>query len=148
MAEAGSKRGPGSRPLERLLLGKPVTPRRAWWLISASSLSLTITGGIVVWLFDPSGFGSLGDSLWWALQTVTTVGYGDVVPHNTLGRVVGSILMVNGIALLSVVTAIVAALLVERGRRRAGLSDDTLAALARIEERLEAIEKRQGRDGG
>lgn len=127
---------------ERLLFSKPITPRRAGVLIAATSLTLTVLGGLAVWILDSSGVGSLGDSFWWAMQTVTTVGYGDVVPKGATGRVIGAILMLNGIALISVVTAIVTATLVEQARRRRSAIDDqeVAAALGRIETRLEQIE--------
>jgi voltage-gated potassium channel len=129
--------------LERVLVGKSITPRGAWRLIAATSFLLTLSGGLAVWLFDRDSFGSFGDSLWWALQTVTTVGYGDVVPQSTVGRVVGAILMLNGIAILSVVTASVTATLIEQARRRRGGSEpDVAATLERIEARLTEIEAR------
>ncbi|HEY6731066.1 MAG TPA: potassium channel family protein [Solirubrobacterales bacterium] len=136
--------------LQRVLLDKPLTPRRAVWLIAAASLSLTLSGGLAVWLFDRDGIGGLGDSFWWAMQTVTTVGYGDVVPENTVGRVIGALLMLNGIALLSVITAAVTAMLVEqaRHRRTASDNDELVATLARIESRLSQIEARIARPGG
>lgn len=57
----------------------------------------------------------LGDSLWWAFTTVTTVGYGDAVPVTPVGRAVAALLMLTGIALFGVITANLAAFLVERG---------------------------------
>ncbi len=51
---------------------------------------------------------SFGDSLWWSAETISTVGYGDLYPVTVLGRVIAVILMVNGIMILSVVTATVA----------------------------------------
>lgn len=131
--------------LERALVGKPITPRGAWRLIAATTLLLTLGGGLAAWLFDRDSVGGLGDSLWWALQTVTTVGYGDVVPQGTVGRLVGAVLMLNGIAILSVITAAVTATLIEQTRRRRGGSDpDVAAALERIEARLTEIEARIG----
>lgn len=50
---------------------------------------------------------SFGDSLWWAAETISTVGYGDMYPVTVLGRVVAVTLMVNGLAILSVLTATV-----------------------------------------
>lgn len=128
--------------LERRLFAKPLTPRRAGLLIAATSLLLTLAGGLAVWLLDRDAVGSLGDSFWWAMQTVTTVGYGDVVPENTVGRIIGAILMLNGIALIGIVTAVVTAVLVEQARRRRSASeeDEVVAALGRIEARLSRIE--------
>lgn len=57
---------------------------------------------------------SFGDALWWAATTVTTVGYGDTYPTTGAGRVVASVLMFSGIALLGLVTATAAAWLVRR----------------------------------
>jgi voltage-gated potassium channel len=138
--------------LERQLSAKPLTPFRAGRLIATATLCLTLAGGLAAWLFDRRGVGGLGDSLWWALQTVTTVGYGDVVPEGAVGRIVGGILMLNGIALISVVTAIVTATLVEQVRRRHALEGDTAtqATLERIEARLSEIEAaldQRGRSG-
>jgi voltage-gated potassium channel len=137
-AEEGRKR----TAIERALLAKPITPWRAGRLIAAASLSLTLAGGLAVWLFDSNGVGDFGDSLWWAMQTVTTVGYGDVVPKGTTGRVIGAILMLNGIALISVVTAVVTAALMEEARRRRSTTEggNVEQVLVRIESRLSRIE--------
>jgi voltage-gated potassium channel len=141
------------RLLEWMLFAKPLTPRRAGRLIASTSLALTLAGGLLVWLIDKDAVGSLGDSLWWAMQTVTTVGYGDVVPENTVGRIIGAVLMLNGVALISVVTAGVTAMLVEQARRRKAKTEDedVTAALARIESRLGTIEaslERRDQAGG
>ena len=56
---------------------------------------------------------SFGDALWWAMTTVTTVGYGDHYPVTTLGRVIASVLMLVGVAVLGIITAALAAWLVK-----------------------------------
>lgn len=133
-------------PLQRALFDKPLTPRRAARVIASSSLLLTLTGGLAAWLVDRDGVRNLGDSLWWAMQTVTTVGYGDVVPQHTAGKLIGAVLMLNGIALISVVTAAVTAMLVEQARRRRSAGDEGVpATLERIETRLAEIEARLDR---
>ena len=104
-------------------------------------MALTFAGGFGVWLLDRSEFESLGVGLWWALQTVTTVGYGDIVPERTIGRLIGAVLMLNGIALVTVVAASVTAMLVEQARRRRPEPDEqVLAKLEQIESRLAEIE--------
>ena len=59
-------------------------------------------------------------------MTQTTVGYGDEVPKNTAGRLVGAVLMLIGIGFLTVVTASITAAFIENARRRAGTSDTDL----------------------
>jgi voltage-gated potassium channel len=59
-----------------------------------------------------------GQGLWWALVTITTVGYGDVTPKTLGGRLVGVALMVGGLVSFSLVTATVASIFIERKFRR------------------------------
>jgi voltage-gated potassium channel len=129
--------------VERSLVRRPLTARRAARIIAGVSLVMTVAAGVAVWLVDHEEFGGLGDSLWWALQTLTTVGYGDIVPENTTGRLIGAVLMLNGIALIAVITAAVTAALIEQARRRAPGSDERLLAkLEQIETRLGQMESR------
>jgi Ion channel len=91
---------------------------------------------VLIRLVDPHDFPTIGLALWWAVMTVTTVGYGDIVPTTTAGRFVASGLMIIGFASLSLLTGFVASLLVHR---RAAM--DTEAGLTKIEQRLEEIER-------
>ncbi len=56
------------------------------------------------------GFETYGDSLWWAIVTITTVGYGDIVPETRVGRLTATVLMFTGVALLGTVAASLASL--------------------------------------
>jgi voltage-gated potassium channel len=93
---------------------------------------------------------NLGDAIWWAITTMTTVGYGDRFPVTGTGRLVAAGLMVGGIALLGVVTATLASWLVERVAEETEASDVQLtreiAALREQVARLSAqMEERDNR---
>jgi len=138
-----NEQAPLARPrVAKALTRKPLTVRRATALIIVVSLLVTIGGGLTIWLLDHKEFSDLGTSLWWAVQTVTTVGYGDVVPHQTGGRLIGTVIMLTGIGFIAVMTAAVTASLIEEARRRREASETrgTSAQLDRIEARLGAIE--------
>ena len=138
---------PATQRLAAVLRRKPLTPRRAAVIIAGYTALATFAGAFVGWLADRKDFESFGDALWWALQTVTTVGYGDVVPSRGTGRVIGAFVMISGIAFLTVITAAVTAALIEAARRRqppppdreqlAELMREMSARLAAIEARLE-----------
>jgi len=82
------------------------------------------------------------------VQTLTTVGYGDVVPESTAGKLIATVVMLNGIALLTVITAAVTATLIDQVRRRREpegnderpLDPAIVGALDDIRSRLETIE--------
>lgn len=88
---------------------------------------------------------SFGDALWWAITTVTTVGYGDTFPVTPAGRGVAALLMVAGIALFSVLTANLAAFMLERGTAdepeptAGGDHDGPLAEILQRLDRIEAL---------
>lgn len=67
---------------------------------------------------QPEHFGSIPASLWWAVVTLTTTGYGDVVPHSALGRVVGGLVMLCGISVLALLAGILATGFAAEVRRR------------------------------
>jgi voltage-gated potassium channel len=134
--------------VQRWLRGRELTALRAARFIALVTLFFTIAGGLAAWLIDEHDFPTLGDGLWWSLQTVSTVGYGDVTADRTAGRVIGTVLMLNGLGFLTVITATITALLVEQTRQRRGSSERALLAkLEQIESRLESIEGRVGEGG-
>ena len=67
---------------------------------------------------QPQQFGSLPNAMWWAVVTLTTTGYGDVVPLTAMGRIIGSLLMISGIAVLALMTGVLATGFAQEERRR------------------------------
>ena len=109
---------------------------RILWDLMLCIVGFAVGCAVLIRLVDPHDFPTIGLALWWAVMTVTTVGYGDIVPTTTAGRIVAAALMVTGFASLSLLTGFVASLLVHR---RAAA--DAEVGLTRIEQRLEEIER-------
>jgi voltage-gated potassium channel len=115
------------RPLEKRIQRKGLRPRYAAYLIIASWSVGVVVFGIVERLVDPGTFDNVWLGMWWAIQTVTTVGYGDVVPGSTAGKVIGSFLMLGGLSLFAVVTgAITSAFVAQRQSERNAADEDPL----------------------
>jgi voltage-gated potassium channel len=133
---------PAKHPLAKFLARKPLTTRRAAGIIASVTLSITIISGVLMHFTDKKTYPNIGDGMWWAIQTVTTVGYGDLVPTSTIGRLVAALVMVAGIGFLTVVTAVITSTFIESAKRRLqGSETDALSAkLDLIGERLEVIE--------
>jgi len=108
----------------------------------ASILTLTaiVVAASAMQAFASNEFDSLWDSTWWAVVTVTTVGYGDFYPTSVQGRLVGIVLMFVGIGFLSLLTASIASKFVkeERTDERA----EMMEALHRIEADLAELKAR------
>ena len=82
-----------------------------------------------------------GDGIWWALVTITTVGYGDITPVTTLGRVVASSLMLLGLGLIATITAIVSAKFIQNFVDH-HTNDDVLEKLEEMQLELDDIKKK------
>ena len=84
---------------------------------------------------------NLGDGVWWALVTITTVGYGDITPVTTLGRVVASSLMLLGLGLIATITAIVSSKFIQNFVDH-HTNDDVLEKLDEMQLELDDIKKK------
>jgi voltage-gated potassium channel len=132
---------------------KGLRPRYAAYLVISTWLIAIVVFGIVQRAADPDTYPNIWLAWWWAIQTVTTVGYGDVVPQSTAGKAVASILMVGGLSFLSILTATITSSFVARrqDRARARGEDPVMQELARLSGKLESLEtelKRSRGDGG
>jgi voltage-gated potassium channel len=90
--------------------------------LALTFVALALVGAIVIRIADEHDFPSLGLAVWWALQTITTVGYGDVVPTTVVGRFIGGVEMVLGISFIAFLTAGVTSAVIQRGQ--AGAAED------------------------
>jgi voltage-gated potassium channel len=81
----------------------------------------------------------IGDALWWAMATVTTVGYGDRYPVTTQGRFIAAALMMTGIALLGVITAAIASWFVQRMSEVQVVEQQTSEELASLAAEVRAL---------
>ncbi|MDI3212477.1 potassium channel family protein [Arthrobacter sp. AL12] len=135
--------------------GSALRGRILTYVLGAAAL-LTYAGALAVLdaesNVEGANISTFGDAMWWALTTITTVGYGDHYPVTMLGRFVAAGLMVGGIAVLGVVTASVASWLVEQVTRHTAAEVEVVEAPMRVElvrlseqvERLTALLERQG----
>jgi len=121
---------------------KMVRPRNAAYFIVVLWLGAVVIWGVLEHLIDKDTFPTIWLGMWWALQTVTTVGYGDIVPASTAGRLVATFLLLGGLAFLSVVTATITSSFV--ARRQSEMADDAndpiLSRIDRLDARLDGIE--------
>ena len=136
MRESHSVRVTLEERLQRRI--EKLTIVRAVRMVAFVALSLAVVAAVVEWAVDP-GIGSFRDSLWWAITTVTTVGYGDVVPTSTGGRLVGSVLMLAGVSAIPIATSLVVSIFVTRLQEKERERD--AAARDELVERLERIEQ-------
>jgi voltage-gated potassium channel len=121
---------------------------RAVGTILVLAIILVSLAGFLARIVEPDTFTSLGLAYWWAVTTVTTVGYGDVVPQDTAGRLVGGLLMLTGLALIPTLTSVIVSTLIakrtsEEREDLKRIEAEQAAVLARLEQRLERIERAQ-----
>ena len=120
------------RRLDRLL-ARTQNPRQAAAVIAVVTTSITVLSGFLMTAVDHGGFPTLGSGLWWAVQTVTTVGYGDHVPETVGGQLLAALVMLLGIGFITVITAAITSSFVARSREELGGDGDesTLSQLAK-----------------
>jgi voltage-gated potassium channel len=140
----------------RGLTARAIASRRVFPFLALVTIALAIGVGVLVRAIAPGDFDSVGEGIWWAIVTLGTVGYGDVVPSSPWGRVVGGVVIIFGVTFLAFLTATVTSMFVsneqrEESVRREALGeerhDELRAAFRHLEQRLDAIEARLGKGG-
>jgi len=119
--------------------------------LGVSLIIMTIAGMLVAGI-DP-GIESVWEGLWWAWVTITTVGYGDVVPVTGEGRLIGAILILIGVGLFAMLTASISVLFISRSdeemeenleQQMRENETKAMAQLSRIEKKMEKLEQQLG----
>jgi voltage-gated potassium channel len=130
-----------------------VASGRVFPYLAATTASLAVLVGFIATLIDRKDFPTFGAGLWWAIVTLGTVGYGDIVPTTAWGRVLGGFVIVVGVTFISFLTATVTSYFVsvdqeaEQAREhefRAASDNETRELLRQLDSRLAAIERTLG----
>lgn len=129
-------------------LNRAVVSGRIIPYLVALMFVIMLGGALAVRILSPHSFSSFGNALWWSATTVTTIGYGDVVPATSGGRVVAAFVMFASVATVSFGTAVVTATFVAYHQRRLGPEtarhEEIVDSLSRIETKLDALEQKLG----
>jgi voltage-gated potassium channel len=148
MSNSSPDRPPGRVRGVRGVIGRflenPASMRYASVAIITVTGVMTLLGAVVIRVFDREEYPTMGEAIWFTLQTVTTVGYGDNTPANFVGRLVAAVIMLTSIGLITVITAIITSTFVGAAAKRNQVDDDLLGVdtVARIEAALQAFDDR------
>ena len=130
-------------PIDRRMskfLREPVSVRNAAGVIVTATTLVVLASGVAMRLLDHAEYPNVERGFWWAVQTVTTVGYGDVTPKRVSGRIVAVIVMLWGIAFLSITVAVITSAFVARQEK--DLAEAEAAHEAAQDDRLEELSTR------
>ena len=128
---------------------RAVVGRRVFPFLAFTTLTVALLAGFVVTIIDKEDFPNYGTAVWWAIVTLGTVGYGDVVPHTGWGRVVGSAVIIVGVTFIAFLTAVVTSLFVEEEQKthrtliedaQRAYQDETRRRLEDVSSRLSTVE--------
>ena len=135
--------------IDRRVNRKGLRPRYAAYLVITTWVIAIVVFGIVQRIADPHTFPTIWLAWWWAIQTVTTVGYGDVVPGTPAGKAVAAVLMVGGLSFLSILTATITSSFVARRqeRSRARRDDPLTQEVVRLSAKIDSLEAELKREG-
>ena len=125
-------------------LSEPPSVRGAAAVIVTATACVVVGAGVLISIIDSDEYPSVGLGMWWALQTVTTVGYGDVTPTDLEGRLVAALVMLQGVAFIAIVTAVITSTFITRATREseAARATDELTDRELIERRFDELERK------
>ena len=134
-------------------LRRVVATRRIFPFLALVTVAVAFLAAFVATLVDEKDFPTFGDALWWSVVTVATVGYGDIVPTTTEGRLVGAALIIFGVTFLSFLAATVISMFVAQDQHEQAVVERHLREeseartqdlLRQIDDRLAVIERKLG----
>ena len=140
-------------PLHRAMnrfTSDPSSARNAIVLIVIADLAAVLLGALVIWTVDRREYEQFTTAVWYILQTVTTVGYGDVTPTEPIGRFIGGAVMLLAIASLSILTASITSAFIDarqaaRREERDQLDQARWAELnGRLDDLVERLDRLEG----
>ena len=117
-----------------------LTSASAFRFAALITLFIVVVGGAAQAALNANEFENIWDGVWWSMQTVTTVGYGDFVITDIEGRIIAILTMLAGIGFISVLTAAVASRFVQSDTH----TDEVLQTLRRIEADVAELKARAG----
>jgi voltage-gated potassium channel len=128
-------------------LRQPPSIRLAASVIVTATTLVVVGGGILIRVLDHREYSSIWLGMWWALQTVTTVGYGDVTPKHVAGRLVGAVVMLEGIAFLAIITAAITSSFIARAESERAIAEraDEATEEAELRKRFDDVVERLNR---
>jgi voltage-gated potassium channel len=123
-------------------LHEPPSVRLAANVIVTATVLVVVLGGVMMRVLDHRDYASVWLGMWWVLQTVTTVGYGDLTPETVIGKILTSLVMLWGVAFLAIITAAITSVFVARAQRERTADDEraTAGAERTVDDRLDHID--------
>jgi voltage-gated potassium channel len=128
---------------------EPPSVRLAAGVIVTATALVVVASAVLMRILDHSEYPNVWVAMWWAVQTVTTVGYGDVTPAHPSGRIVGVFVMLEGIAFLTITTAVITSTFVARATsdRADAEHDENAEILRRLDDIHERFDRLEGKIG-
>jgi voltage-gated potassium channel Kch len=143
LARVASRQNPVERRMSKFLREPPSIRTAASVIVTATAV-VVVGGGILIRVIDHTEYPNIWVGMWWAIQTVTTVGYGDVTPAKWSGRIVAAFVMLEGIAFIAIITAAVTSTFVVRAERERDMQEgaEDVALEERIDARFDELSQR------